>query len=318
MENSITDMRKFIFFVVAAAILAGCAKENEPATEDLSNVLVSALLQMDDTKAVIDGDGAGVGIDNWVIEVRDVLQPDVVYYHNSKSGDKGAHTQTFDLVLVKNHTYDIAFWADAKGSFNVSNLKDVSFSDISKIGNADSLDAFYACKRFTADGTASMTARLYRPFAQVNVITTDLPAFKSGSTDAAYASYKPCNFSFKTTLPTKFNAFTGEAGTEQEVTIKPVTSLDSCYGDYAAAAEYTTVHMVYVLANRNTTETDIKDVRDIDFAFKSGNVDISYDFTSIPLKRNYRTNIIGKFLTNTTEWRVEVVPDWTGEIDVTE
>ncbi len=197
----------------------------------------------------------------------------------------------------------------------MSNLEDVSFSDISKIGNADTLDAFYACKPFTADGTASMTAKLDRPFAQVNVITTDLPAFKSGSTDAAYASYKPCNFSFKTTVPTKFNVFTGEAGAEQEVTINPVISLNSCYGDYAAAAENTTVYMVYVLANKNTTEADVKDVRDIGFAFKSGNVDISYDFTSIPLKRNYRTNIIGKFLTNTTEWQVEVIPDWVNVID---
>lgn len=310
-------MKKSLIFIASVlSLLVGCTKEKSifPSGDTVS-VAVTASRPNVATKAVIDGDGQADSLDHWVIEVRDTLQKDVVYYWTEKAGEKGALSQTFELTLVKGHTYDIAFWADKSGCYNTGNLKQVSFKDITKVGNSDSYDAFFACKRFKADGTASMTATLYRPLAQVNVITTDLPKLKAGFTEAAYLSYKPKKFSFKTTLPTEFNVYSGEASVEKELTITPAAAVDTCYADFAKPAEQTTIHMIYVLTTLESAKESKSDVRNINFALKSGGVNIPYQFTDIPLKRNYRTNIIGALLTNTTEWTVTVDPGWDSKDD---
>lgn len=310
-------MRKsFLLFVFASLFLVGCSKESSSlCSDDAYNVAVMASLPEMATKALIDGDGQADSIDHWVIEVRDTLQRNVVYYWAEKAGEKGVRTQTFELTLVKGHTYEIAFWADKSGCYNAGNLKQVSFEDITKVGNSDSYDAFFACEQFKADGRTSMSAKLYRPLAQVNVITTDLPKLKSSSTEAAYLSYKPKTFSFKTTLPTVFDVYSGKTSEEKEVTITPAAAVDTCYADYAAAADSTTIHMIYVLTTLESAKESKSDVRNINFAFKSGGVNIPYQFTDIPLKRNYRTNIIGELLTNTTEWTVTVDPGWDSKDD---
>lgn len=310
-------MKKALLLIASATLLlAGCAKEQlKDSGAETVNVTVTAGLDGLTTKAVIDGDGKADSLDHWVIEVRDTLQKGVVYYWAEKSGEKGVRTQTFELTLVKGHTYDIAFWADKSGCYDASNLKQLSFTDITKVGNSDSYDAFFACKRFTASGSTAMTATLYRPLAQVNIITTDLPKLQAGKTETAYLSYKPNTFSFKATVPTVFDVYSGEASVEQELTITPAAAVDTCYGDYAAAADSTTIHMIYVLTTLESAKESKSDVRNINFAFKSGGVNIPYQFTDIPLKRNYRTNIIGALLTNTTEWTVTVDPGWDSKDD---
>lgn len=310
-------MKKSLIFIASVlSLLVGCTKEKSifPSGDTVS-VAVTASLPNVATKAVADGDGQADSLDHWVIEVRDTLQKDVVYYWTEKAGEKGALSQTFELTLVKGHTYDIAFWADKSGCYDASNLKQLSFTDITKVGNSDSYDAFFACKRFKASGSTAMTATLYRPLAQVNIITTDLPKLQVGKTETAYLSYKPNTFSFKATVPTIFDVYSGEASVEKELTITPAAAVDTCYGDYAAAADSTTIHMIYVLTTLESAKDSKSDVRNINFAFKSGGVNIPYQFTDIPLKRNYRTNIIGALLTNTTEWTVTVDPGWDSKDD---
>ena len=309
-------MKKSLFFIAVASLLfAGCSKEGPSIfSGDTVGVAVTASLP-DVTKAVIDGDGKADSLNHWVIEVRDTLQKDVVYYWFEKAGEKGVTTQTFELTLVKGHTYDIALWADKSGCYNVANLKQVSFVDTTKVGNSDSYDAFFACKRFKVDGTASMTATLCRPLAQVNIITTDLPKLKDGSTPAAYLSYKPKKFSFKTTLPTQFDVYSGEASVEKELTITPAAPVDTCYADFAKAAEQTTIHMIYVLTTLESAKESKSDVRNINFAFESGGVNVPYEFAAIPLKRNFRTNIIGNLLSEDATITVTVDPGWDSKDD---
>ena len=310
-------MKKLLFFIAAASLLfAGCSKENPSIfSGDKVSVAVTASLPNVATKAVIDGDGQADSLDHWVIEVRDTLQKDVIYYWTEKAGEKGALSQTFELTLVKGHTYDIAFWADKSGCYDASNLKQVSFTDITKVGNSDSYDAFFDCKRFKADGTGSLDAILYRPLAQVNIITTDLPKLKAGSTSGAYLSHKPKKFSFKTTLPTQFDVYSGEASVEKELTITPAAAVDTCYAYYDEPAASTTIHMIYVLTTLESAKESQSDVRTINFAFESGGVKIPYQFTDIPLKRNFRTNIIGNLLSEDATVTVTVDPGWDSKDD---
>ncbi|MBQ0086025.1 MAG: hypothetical protein KBS65_07315, partial [Prevotella sp.] len=58
-----------------------------------------------------------------------------------------------------------------------------------------------------------------------------------------------------------------------------------------------------------------KDIVDIDFSFVSKGVTIAHNFTSIPFQRNYRTNILGEFMSANAKWNVEVNPMWDSEDD---
>lgn len=310
-------MKRHIFLLISVVLfLAGCSKESIPGSEGAVKVCVTAQVQDATdplTKASWDKDGNGSNVDHWVVEVRDILDIETVYYHAEKPGDEGVLEQTFELYLIPGHTYDIAFWADKAGCYATEDLTAVECKDVTKIGNSDDFDGFFRCVRYAVDGDAKLSARLYRPFSQVNVVTTDLPKLKSSTTPEAYALYEPVDYSFKLTVPTVLNAFTGETSGEEEITITPEDDVNHCYGDYDSASEITTIYMVYVLTSKSVSIWD-KDVRDIDFAFNTGDVELVYDFKNIPLKRNYRTNIIGSFMTNTLKWTVEVIPNWLGEI----
>lgn len=320
-------MKKLIYAIASLAlILTGCNKEpvavEGPSQAGLEKVTVCAELPMGpETKAMTYTypDGNGAQLDHWVVEVRDALDVNKVYYHGEKAGEKGVLTQTFDLYLVKGHTYYIAFWADKAGCYNTDDLNAIKCTDITKIGNSDDFDGFSTCLKYEVKGNDVVSAKLYRPFAQVNVITNDLPGLKSTTTAEAYSLYEPKDFTFKVTVPTIYNAFKSTASGEQEIIITPAEGANHCYGDYQAAEERTTIHMVYLLANYYEGKTDLeqKDVRNIAFGFNSYSVKQSYDLVNIPLKRNFRTNIIGSFLTNTVKWEVEVIPTWQGEFEET-
>ena len=102
----------------------------------------------------------------------------------------------------------------------------------------------------------------------------------------------------------------------------PVTIFHTC-APYASLTNTTgvdawTLTMDYVLTTVATeaSEISVTDVVDLNWVVKHGTNQItSMDFTSIPLKRNYRTNITGALLTNTATYTVEILPGWTGELN---
>lgn len=306
---------KLLSVIALCLILTACSKDEKTISENLSTVSFSLTLSSGEaSRALTYPDGQAAQVNNWVVEVRDILNPSVVFYREVKAGVKGEKVQKFDLALVKNHTYDIAFWADQAGCWKTDDLTAVELASLT-LSNKDDYDAFSACVRHTVSENKTITAKLYRPLSQINIMTTDLPLLKASSTQEAYTAYAPTGFKFKLMVPTKFNVYTEVASEEQIVEFTPVALLDKCYGDYSQALNPTTLHMVYVLANKFESE-DGADIRNIDFKFSSANVGIEYNFQNIPLRRNWRTNIIGRFMTNSLEWNVEIIPAWSGEKNV--
>lgn len=296
-------------------LLAACSKDVKTDNENMSRVSFEiSLSASESSRALTYPDGDAAQVDNWVVEVRDVLNPNVIFYREVKAGNRGVKVQKFDLSLVKNHTYDIAFWADKAGCWKTDDLSAVELKELT-LGNLDDYDAFSACVRHTVQEDKTISARLYRPLSQINIMTTDLPLLKASSTAEAYAQYAPTSFHLGLTAPTKYNVYTEAASEEQSIDITPVALVDKCYGDYLEALNPTTLFMAYVLSNKYDTQEG-KDVRELNFKFSSANVGIEYDFQNIPLRRNWRTNIIGRFMTNSLEWNVEIIPAWSGEENV--
>ena len=310
-------MKKYLSILSAVALLlSGCAKEqNGPGAVndgDMIDVNITAGTA-ELTKATIDGDGAAAFVTRWIMEVREASG--AVYAYKEATEAAGTLQHTFNIKLFKNQQYTFAFWADNGGEYyDASDLSAVKYADgKAVVAGVDAKDAFSAAETITFTQSISKTITLYRPFAQLNVITTDLAALRADVASAEmYNSFKPKNFKTTITVPTQFNVLTGAASGETEL----ILAADEFYGktpySYEDAQEQATMFMAYIFATR-----DEKDVRNINFKFdvdsQTGNN--TFDFTDVPFQRNYRTNILGNFLSGDAEWTVIIDPDWDGEYD---
>lgn len=302
-------MKKALLLLASAALLfAGCAKEQVDGTEDNGNevtVTFSAGLTPEGTKAVIDQDGAAKKVNHWIMRVYDA--EGALFIEDERdvtAGSDAALVQTFEFKLFKNQTYDLLFWADTKGAYNTGDLTAVSKSGLT--ANADSLDAFSAHVSYQSLSSEAKDVTLTRPFAQLNIITNDLAALKAKVKAETYSKYAPAELKVVATVPATFNVKTQTAGEAAEKTLTAA----ACYGDFLAGAAETTLFMDYIFASK-----DEADVLDLAFSFKSNLQEISYDFTAIPLQRNYRTNIKGQLMSNNSDWTVTIVPDWMSGTD---
>lgn len=318
--------RVFLFIASAALLCAGCAKEAGPvdATEEGQTVTVSvsaSLSGTDLTKAVIDNDGNAAKVDHWILEVRDAQN--VLFCREEKDANAGTLQQTFSVSLIKNQTYKLLLWADSNGGYyNTADLTDVKLvSAAGYVGNIDARDAFSACKEYEAAKKGNISVELYRPFAQINVMTTDLEALwkqaKSTSTpEDTYAKFEPSDLVLKLKVPTSFNVLTQTCG---NVSTEAVTvTAEGCYTGYKDDAKSAraknnylrhknpaTLFMDYVFASK--AENDIVDIA---FQFTSNSETVSMDFKSVPLRANYRTNIKGKLLSDDNTVTVDINPAW--------
>ena len=310
-------MRKILLLLASAVLLlVGCAKEqvgSGSAVEgDMVDVNITAgTAQL--TKAVIDNDGNAACVTRWIMEVRDASG--AVYARKEGSENAGTLQHTFNIKLFKNQQYTFAFWADNGGEFyDASDLSAVKYAGgKSVVAGVDAKDAFSAVETLTFSQSITKTITLRRPFAQLNVITTDLAALKSDAISAeAYNAFKPKNFKTTITVPTQFNVLTGAASGETEL----ILTADEFYGktpvSYEDAPAQATMFMAYIFATK-----DEKDIRNINFKFdvnsQTGNN--TFEFTDVPFQRNYRTNILGNFLSGDATWTVIIDPEWNGEYD---
>ena len=295
-------MKKYLLLLASAALLfAGCAKEQIAASVDDGEsveVTVSAQLQnAEQTKASWDNDGNGAKVDHWIMEVYDAQG---VLFDRQEKTDQSGLTNSFTVVLVKNQSYKFAFWADTKDSYNTEDLRAVK--TMSRKAGKDSRDAFFAEVDYTSSKSETITAQLHRPFAQINIVTLDLAKIYAQMTAAGtigdYAKFIPSILKLAGETYNQFNVLTGEVSDVQTYEL----NLASSYADYSAHAAQTTIFMDYGFASAD------KEIKDLVFTFISNGVEISYDFTNIPIQRNYRTDIKGDLLSNDTTWEVEIVP----------
>ena len=309
-------MKKTLLLLASTALLlVGCAKEQVgPAAGDGEMVEVDITAGTAElTKAAIDHDGQAAYVTRWIMEVRDGSGD--VYSRKVDTEDAGTLQHTFNIKLFKNQQYTFAFWADNGGEFyDASDLSAVKYVDGKAfVAGVDAKDAFSGVETLTFSESISRTITLYRPFAQLNVITKDLKDLRADAiSDDAYNAFKPKNFKATITVPTQFNVLSGEASEEIEL----ILSADEFYGkdplSYEKAPAQATMFMAYIFATKGE-----KDIRTVNFKFdvdsQTGNN--TFDFTDVPFQRNYRTNILGNFLSGDAEWTVKIDTVWCGEYD---
>ena len=312
-------MKKTVFILFAAALaFAGCNKSVEVGTGETVSASFQISTEMT-TKATLDGDGQGVNVNRFIMEVWHVTgsgasQVSELYTRQVKYGTQitaGTNISNpaktnFTVSLVKGQDYDLLFWAD-KGDdqgadvyYNTSDLHNVVLGAYT--GNDDRRDAFSQCVTLTnVTSDPSMSVQLERPFAQLNIITQDIDDIEANT---GTAQLVPDAISVAFEAPTVFNVKTQEASASAPFT----SNVTPYYLDPAVGsqAEHYTLSMDYILASKD--QQDIKDVTLT--AIKTSDVLNTQTFSSIPLQRNYRTNILGNLLTTTGVFTVETAPVW--------
>ena len=223
---------------------------------------------------------------------------------------------TFETRLMSGHAYRLVFWADcatalaAEGGeftdkyYNTDQFPTkVSLITKAFLGNQDELDAFFGETSVTADdlaaGPVSVSADLTRPFGQLNIYSTDYA-------DIPVETMKPAKVEIAfTKVYTSIDLTTGELSG-----LIPVT-----YSATVPPYDPATGHLTFDYLLATDVEDAIADFTMNFYTTADGNTPAAdpYTFSSIPVRRNYITNVRGNLLTDRTEIEVDILPDFDGE-----
>ena len=285
-------MKKFLLIAVAAfgMLMTACSKDEvaQPVAEK-STVTFSVAAPELATRAE-HGDGT--------------LAKNLTYaVYNRADGAKlfdGTATMdaelkaTVEIPFVNGMTYDVLFWAESENSPYLVNwtAKTVGYNPaVTLVSNSKDYDAFYAYVNDIPEITGPVTRKveLKRPFAQLNIITND-------AADAAKSDLvvKDVKVVVKKGY-TAFDFVTGNGINQGDVT-------------FGFATTETTTDLLAV--NYLFTGGE-KSLVDVEFTYTDENNNVSaegrtMEFASVPVQRNYRTNIVGSLLTSDGTFNVEI------------
>ncbi len=235
---------------------------------------------------------------------------------NQIAGLSGSATVTAKSAVIKptlvlNVPYNFVFWAHKGGDdgknpaydlteFVSSGKVNVSYKGVA---NDEDRDAFYAHEVITINQTAesrNRTVKLYRPFAQINFLAKDYAAVEAAGVADGLTSMVEIS-GLPSVLNGKDGSVSGSASTE--FTHNAVLSGEDKYFTINNVA-HGWYSMNYVLAGaRNDNLTVVGKFKHT----KSAN-EIVVTVNSVPYERNYRTNIIGDFMTEQANITVKVDP----------
>ena len=212
---------------------------------------------------------------------------------------------TVELKLVTGNTYTVIFWAAAPNApYSVNWATGTMTVDYSAaVCNAENRDAFYKRHTFTVKGAQTETIELRRPFAQLNIGTNDY-------TKATEAGYTPVNSAVKVTnVYNTLNLWDGKVSNPVEVNFN--------YAEIAKGETFPVTGYQYLAMNYLLVPAE-KEVVDIEFGYTETDENAAKTRTvgSVPVQRNYRTNIYGQLLTSDVDINVEIKPEYKDEHNV--
>ena len=310
-------MKKILLFASALAGLffaASCQQEN---LEPVGGNTVTYTVQVPDalaTKALGD-DVSNVNIVHYEVyrtaeaNTVDFTGADNLLYH--KTAPMTAGTATIDLELVNDQNYTVLFWAQVDEENEAYDVTDLTKVTVKTDLYANKVDyAAFAGRDFIVEGKnlAGRTVTLKRPISQINIATTpeslegngafidDVVLEGSSVTVAGLSNtFDVANLAASAQMNSTYEFDEQAVPTETlDVNGKNYTYVAMNYVGFADALG-TQVTVSYVI---NTTE---------------GNID--NEIKNVPVKPNYRTNIVGNLITSTSDYTITLEDKWAGVAD---
>ena len=315
-------MKKNLFMsmlAIAGMLFATSCSQDELLNEPTTGDYVSAKFTIGTsdgiaTRATI---GNGTKADKVACAVYDEKGTELRYLYAIR--DVVDMKATYEIRLAKGQKYRVAFFAynSTADAYDVTYLTDIKVKD-SQNSNIENRDAFTAYVDVDATvNTINEDVTLYRPFAQLNLgvdNTEWTDAVKAGVTvakskivvtnvynqfsaydNAVVATAEPVTMTFAmNTIPTE----------ELEVDVDRD-------GTIANTEKFKYLALNYLLVGDAGTE---KSLTDVEFVWENSDASKTNNptthFKNIPVQRNYRTNIIGKLLTNPATFNIVIDADF--------
>ena len=206
---------------------------------------------------------------------------------------------TVELMLTTGNTYSVVFWAAAEGAPYSLDFaaKKMTVDYAGALSNDENRDAFYKWHTFTVSGAQTETIELRRPFAQLNVGTNDFAASTSAGYTPTKSGVKVRNI-YKT-----LNFADGKVADPVEVMMDYAVLPK---GETFPVAGYDYLSMNYLLV------PEAKGVIDIEFGYTDSDAAAAKTriVGSVPVQRNYRTNVYGQLLTSQVGFNVIINPEF--------
>ena len=211
------------------------------------------------------------------------------------------------LVLVVDQTYNFIFWAQKEDceAYDVNELQNVKidYSKMAQNGNDDTFDAFYAVEPIEVTGPITeKTVTLKRPFAQLNLGASKMSSSFGDITIGTTAVTVDG-------LATVFDTVNG-VGTTAAAAPVTFSATDLAADDalVAGGKPYAWLTMDYVCMIGNKSNVDVTAAIQV-----SGIGIVNHFIPSVPVQKNYRTNIVGDLFTSNAKLDIVVDPAFDGD-----
>ena len=214
---------------------------------------------------------------------------------------------TVTIKFIQGRTYHVLFWAhEADAPYEVTangTTAELTVDYDALTANQESYDAFY---NFYDVGTVTAatqggTVLLTRPFAQLNVGTSD-------TDDAIAANLNVTKTGIEVKTYEKMNFMTGEVDRNSAKTTTFTTAAKAEGTITANGHSYDHISMNYLLVNA-------KERVDVKLFLQEDNSQevLERVYTSIPVERNHRTNILGTIYTQPADFTVVIDDKFTND-----
>lgn len=211
------------------------------------------------------------------------------------------------LDLIDGNSYSVLFWAvnenykeEATRAFTINWESKTMTMKQTIVGNTEAYDSFYAhVDTFTIDGANTQSITLTRPFAQLNYGSNDFVVAEDLNFVAATSEVTIMN------APTVLNCDSGTVSSPADVDIIYSANAIPTGDFFVDSASNKFLAMNYVLVDgKQLFDTNLKVVA------VNGKL-IENNYNSVPLQRNYRTNVYGSLLTNGADFDVTIEEQFT-------
>ncbi|MEE1121927.1 MAG: hypothetical protein UHT92_09650, partial [Prevotella sp.] len=252
-----------------------------------------------DTRAISDGSGT-----NRLVYA--VFDQNGVRVDGIQAVDKSTtFPATEELTLVKNKSYKIAFWAQNSTCTAYTVDADAMTIGVNYAGlnNDETRDAFFKSIEVKVTGSTSIDVELKRALAQINVGVTaeDWEAAKNGGATITTSE------AFIKKAASSLNVLTGATANlvDVEYTAAAIPAEDLV----VEGNIYKWLSMSYILVgdgSANGAEQTVLDDLGFKFNYAGSAVEFKSGLTSVPVKRNCRTNIVGTLLTGKVDFNITI------------